>query len=524
MVVTLQLTSGAYRTERGNYSDEASHFLNAVLLRDYVYDGLSRRPIDFAREYYANYPKVAPLMWPPLFHTTLGLWLLPGWPPDAAAIALIGVIAALAAARLFGMMTPVVGRAGALVAAGAFLIAPVTTASLRTVMLDIGLAALAVEATWRLQRYFDLGRTRDAAIFGLVTAAACLTKGNGVAFVLVPVLMMVATRRYDVLRARGLYVAAAIVLVVALPLLLASYRNDVALGNPQVVPLKLAIERTSVYAQFTLQNLGVLPAILAVVGVAVAFRRGHHEDWRTSRMVAFASMFAAVLIFHVFNPHYTMADERYFLIMLAPLAALLVWGVDVIAEVAVQPRSRRLLRGVLLGAVSVSVVVAAWRSFTPGTPLGYRAIVAHLEAQKKLAGSRILVVSEERGEGAFVAAAAVRRAAAPATIVRGSKFLASDDWMGRNLTLRFTSVAEIASALDDARIDFVVIDESPEARLVRYWGAVRALIASRSGSFELLFRTEGDRPSGPSRHLKLYGYRKRLLTASQLTTFHQAAR
>ena len=39
-------------------------------------------------------------MWPPLFHTVLGLVLLPGWSPQTAALALVAFASAWTAWRL----------------------------------------------------------------------------------------------------------------------------------------------------------------------------------------------------------------------------------------------------------------------------------------------------------------------------------------------------------------------------------------------------------------------------------------
>src|SRR5262245_8846983 len=92
--ILLQLYSGAYGAERGMYSDEAAHFMNGLLIRDYVYDGLGENPVTFAESYYQRFPKIAVGMWPPLFHVTLGLVLLPGWRPDIAAVVLVALTAA----------------------------------------------------------------------------------------------------------------------------------------------------------------------------------------------------------------------------------------------------------------------------------------------------------------------------------------------------------------------------------------------------------------------------------------------
>ena len=64
-VIAAQITAGAYHGERDNYSDEAAHFMNGLLVRDYLRDGLGQSPVKFAEEYYLSYPKIAPGMWPP---------------------------------------------------------------------------------------------------------------------------------------------------------------------------------------------------------------------------------------------------------------------------------------------------------------------------------------------------------------------------------------------------------------------------------------------------------------------------
>src|SRR5262245_43097340 len=63
VVVLIQVWTGAYRAEAGRYSDDAAHFMNGMLVRDYVQTGLGQDPIAFAENYYLNYPKIAPLMW-----------------------------------------------------------------------------------------------------------------------------------------------------------------------------------------------------------------------------------------------------------------------------------------------------------------------------------------------------------------------------------------------------------------------------------------------------------------------------
>lgn len=58
------------------YPDEPSHFVGAVLVRDWLVSGRWFAPLEFARNYYDHYPFFAVGYWPPLFSIVTGLWLL----------------------------------------------------------------------------------------------------------------------------------------------------------------------------------------------------------------------------------------------------------------------------------------------------------------------------------------------------------------------------------------------------------------------------------------------------------------
>lgn len=78
VVLTVQAAVGAYTSERSSFSDEAARFMNALLVRDYIREGLHQNPIRFAEAYYLHYPKIAPGMWPPQFAGSAGLLMVLG--------------------------------------------------------------------------------------------------------------------------------------------------------------------------------------------------------------------------------------------------------------------------------------------------------------------------------------------------------------------------------------------------------------------------------------------------------------
>ena len=408
IAVSIQIGVGAYRTELGNYSDESAHFMNGLLLRDYLTTGLSQQPVAFAQDYYLSYPKIAPLMWPPLFHIVLGVVLLPGWSPHVAALLLLAFIATLAAWRMYRVT--MVPWPVALTMAMLFLLTPVVIAMTTAVMLDVVIAALALEATYWLALYFANPRATYAALFGLLTAACCLTKGNGVALVLLPGVLMLFLRRFDALRRRGLYVAAAIVFVLAAPPLALTYHLDAAIGDFSMVTPAVATARVVFYSRFIWAQLGVVPSLLAILGIAEAFAVARDRSVpKAPFALALLALATSAFVFHVITPH-SIPAGRYLVMALPPLWALVPLGMTRVLRLF-GPVDWRSTKAIAFVTAVVVAFVAAHPNALARLPFGYAEVVRVLGGEGGLAGRRILVVADENGEGAFVTEVAMRHPA-----------------------------------------------------------------------------------------------------------------
>jgi len=110
-----------------------------------------------------------------------------------------------------------------------------------------------------------------------------------------------------------------------------------------------------------------------------------------------------------------------------------------------------------------------------------------------LAGRRLLVISDENGEGAFISDVAISGPRPRATIVRGSKLLATDDWNGHDLRLHYSSSAALMQEIEDLHIRYVVVDRGASARRLPYDAVVSDLIAQQTGRLERVpFEDGGD--------------------------------
>lgn len=506
VVLAVQVAVGAFASERGLHSDEAAHFMNGLILRDYVWDGLGESPVPFAVDYYRHYPKIAPFMWPPLFHGLLGLFLMPGWPPMPAAILFVGLCTAWTAWRLcrivctFGSLPVAVGTVGL------FLATPIVINLSSSVMIDILIAACALEAAYWLGRFAETGTTRDGAIFGLMTALACVAKGNGLSAVLAPFILLLITGNVRLLLRPGLYVAAAIVVVIAAPPLYLAWVLDATLGDFGA-PWPYVQERLALYTQYVWKELGSGPVVLAAIGAGAALlsRPAGLPAQTRHQATALIAMVGGAFVFHLFNPH-ILSNGRYITLALAPVLALAALGVIAVTHGIGPVRVRW---GVQLAAFLAMAVahVASAPHLRAQAPLGYRDLVAFLETHDGgLAGRRLLVVSNEQGEGACVTETAVLHITPRPMVLRGSKILSHDDWMGTRPAPVHASAAALLDDLEAMHVDYVVLDDDPTARALSYWHMARDAVTADAARVTLVRAIEArsTRREGPLRSLQVY--------------------
>ena len=138
----------------------------------------------------------------------------------------------------------------AMLVSALFMVTPATVNLMSAVMLDIAVAWFALEATYWFAIFLRTHHWRHGALYGVFTACACLTKGNGVAVVLVPPVMMLLSGQFDLFRRGGLYLAAAIVVVFAVPLLSLSFYLDAAIGDFGAVRWADVINRSTYYGAY----------------------------------------------------------------------------------------------------------------------------------------------------------------------------------------------------------------------------------------------------------------------------------
>lgn len=458
LTLVFQVRSGAYDSDFGGHSDEAAHVVTGLMVRDYlagpVWSGT--HPMRYAEDYYERFPKVAIGHYPPGFYLIEGLWLLPSRTATAALL-LPAFLTTVTAWIIFIAGRRLMSFSAALIAAVLFPLMHLVQTYTAIVMSDMLLVIWCLLATLAFSRFLATESAKWSLTFGLLAAAAILTKGSGLLLALVPPTAIILTARWRILLAPKLWLAPLPVLFLAVPWLLMTAK--ITEEGMSAAPIGEYILKAIPY--YAANSHAVLGMVLSIsIGVAVVWtvKRAWQEKALPVDEAVLWALIVAVLVFYCLIP--SGLDERYLLPILPPVLILVFSALYQIAG-TVCVKCPRLPAALLIAVVALA---AAWETSSPAIKVyqgASQVITSILRTSDQPLG--VLVCSDAKGEGALVAAAAL---IAPDRIVvtRGTKLLSTSDWLGRGYVANFSTEAEMFTLLRDAKITHAVIDESvPES-------------------------------------------------------------
>ena len=401
-------------------ADEPAHFLNSWFVSLYERQALGHNPMAFATEFYLHYPKISIGHWPPAYYALLSpLFLL--LPASAQAAMIVNLLAAALPAAGIAWLLVRLGKPG-LAPAGALLwaLTPLALEGQAFFMLDQPLAACTLAATIGWLLYAERPGWWRILLFVALAALAILVKGNGWLIGLVPVMHVLLTGQWRLIRLWKSWIGGAAVAAVVLPwyILTAGISADGFSYQPGLA-----------YAEQALApNLGALADNVTPVGLALAgyaiwnearTRAAAPERW--SVVSACLALLLATLILQSAIP--ADLDPRYAAPALPPLVVLSLLG-------AVQ-----LFRHLPAASHRLAAPVLALLLAAPGL-----AHVATREAKADLRLDEAAAMASPAeswqidggsgAEGAYIAAKAVRDPGLAGYAVRGSKLLADSNFMG----------------------------------------------------------------------------------------------
>lgn len=490
LAISLQWLAGAYSGAFGGQWDEAAHYVTGLMIRDYLVDGVPANPLDFARDYYVHYPRVAFGLWPPVFHIVSAVWMLLFGVDRSSVLILMAAVTALWAYLAFRLMRHLTGTWQAAASALLLVCLPGTQMSASAVMLDMPLCLVMLLAAAAYAKYLNTMTMRHAVEFGVLAAIAVLVKYNAIALVFLPLISVVVLNRFDLLRRKSFWAPAAIVVVLAGPWYAAMYRLVLYAAEPGApFPSIWYMAARNAEAMFVIVGpaIGLLAAAGALLVIRPALVPGTELNPATLRSAIHVVAFASVLSIWLFHSFVYPISEIRYVVPAAPFLILLAW---IPLNLVLRTARGAVGRGWAPVAVALAIMLVPFAAFTFHVPQKNTEqlvkVVDAIEEQSLPEHSVILVSSDAAGEGMFVAEMAMREKRPGSIIARASKVLADRRLMGQDYRLLYNTPEELMKALDSFPVNVAVIEDCPEQVCGKHTVLLAECVRTMSARWRLL--------------------------------------
>lgn len=488
LTLLLQRMSGAWKAEFGTHPDEAAHYVTTLMVRDYLAGGFAEHPMRFAERYYDHYPKVAIGHYPPGFYILGSVWTLLFSPSRLSILFLLALITAVLAVLLFNVLRGEHGWYVATLGASCFLLLPLVQQYTAIVMADMLVACLSFAAILSLVRYFEREHWTAAAGFGLLASATIMTKTSGLWLASAPLLGVLLTRKFRLLKTWTFWMPAALVVVLCAPWTVATFGLMKA-GMAEVFSWNYLGMALRYFGPGMARTSGIVILLLALGGLISKVVIPICQKQAVSALYGLMGIFAfSVFTFHLLVP--VGLETRYLLPAVAPIFVLALAGVDAIAKLsagwlsgltnasAMQFRTAMLL--LVLGLVAWETFRPYQKAFQGFAPLAQQVIM-------KPGAEEILISSDAPGEGAFIAEVAMKENRPGHIVRRASKLLASSDWMGRDYVSKYKNPEELIRGLQKNGVKLLVLDHSiPQQSRVPHHDLVERAVSGFPERFHLI--------------------------------------
>ncbi len=453
LAVSLQYSSGAFQDDFGGASDEPSHYVTALMVRNYMAAGLPHGPMRFAEDFYIHYPKMAMGHWPPAAYVMFAIWMLTFGAGRTSVLLLLAVLNAVCALLLFRAARRAMSLPAAHLVAVALILCPDVQLHTAMVMLEVPLMLTGFAAVLAFDRWLERDTWANAAWFGLLTAACILTKGNGWALLLVPFIALLMLDLRRIVNPRML-LAAAIIVPTCVPFTLWSIHMVKGGWDADSWTLGFTLRAMPQVSRFMFDIVGAALGLCSVAGlwtkVIVPFWNHRVESF----WAAVAAYVAGVWLFHVIVPR---GLEPRYLLMAAPALLLFAGaGIDWMTSalpsgIGLHKRQMFVAASVALGFFGVTFQIP--RAFCPG----FVRAVQFLLTKPEFSGVGFFVSSATDGEGRFIGELASREIWPQHVVIRATKALAKSNWLMSKYQLRCNTPAEVGNLLDKFGAAVVVL-------------------------------------------------------------------
>ena len=452
IVVFLQWLGAAYSCEfRG--PDEAANIVTGLMIRDYLASGFQGNPLMYAEKYYVHYPKVAFSLWGPLLHFTEAAWTLILPPTRTTLLLLMALITAGTALMIYQALVGEFGAVLGLASACLFIAIPSVQRYTGMIMGDSLVALLDLAATMAFGRYLNTQKQRDALLFAACASLSILTKGNGVALVLLPGFVILFTRSFGILKQRLFWIAAATIAVIAGPWQYYSARVLWGIEDRHPGWMFFVGHGRNI---LSLVGLALFPVV--AIGIYDRLIAPARKGTADGKWVAAGALICSVWVFHSLMPA-AGAEVRYMIATAPPLLLFFIAGTNRIARWISFPGLSIRSRAWGIAAILIGIFLSTVFTIPRKSHYGFDQVAA-LVHKPEYKGHVVLVSSGmlgAEGEGMLISEIAMREKRPSSFVLRATKMLSQSDWLGGRYALLYQTPEEVIQFLRSVPVGIVVI-------------------------------------------------------------------
>ena len=449
LAITLGMYFGLPKGGDIDWADASRHALNGAFVLDFIQQHPWRHPIEFAYDYYRQWPALTILFYPPLFYGILAAVYAVFGISEASALLTELAFLFLLAWGTFRLSRQWLDPPPALAVALLLIGAPELAFWGRQIMLDVPAYAFLVWAAEFLVRHSKSGQRWALFAAVICAAAAAYTKYNAIFFVVPIAISLLFAYGWRVFRQRAMLQAAVLGGVLLLPLVgvffaFGSYNLDQAAALPGAQESRWSIAELTYYAR-------IMPSVISWPTLGFACLSVLALPFAPALRLARADAIflgSWLLVGYAFYSMIAVKEPRHILFITYPLVLAAVMAID-----------RTLAKVSLRYAVSLAFAGAILAStLTTGTVPVVAGMREAAEAVAQLAPAETNVAFWGSHDGTFVYAMRAYSGRRDLGVVRLDKILLSEVtvYVEHGFKENAISPDELTDTLRNLHVQYVV--------------------------------------------------------------------
>ncbi len=279
LLVTVVVIRGISRGEFHLITDEAHHAFTGLYFADFLSDLPLTHPVKYTYQYYAQYPALGLVHWPPFFHFVEGMVFLVLGPSVVTARLTVLLFTLVGLYFWFKLVSELRDEWTAAISTALLALLPSLLLYEKAVMLEVPSLALCIAASYFWIQYLRQGLGRSLYWFAFFASLALLTKQQSIYLATFCLFTVLAERKRRLVPNLHMLRAVGICLLLAGPfyaLAFAVHWQTIA-----VSVFKRAVHGANPYLYYWLQlpdQLGLPLLLLSALGIASCWWWGKRES------------------------------------------------------------------------------------------------------------------------------------------------------------------------------------------------------------------------------------------------------